>query len=554
MTAYEVTYWIAAIILLYRMIHNLIIFWQNRNCEFLLYFAFSQFFFALYLLFALQTINTEPAAALLPERLENACLPLVVSFFLLFVQKFRPIFSSRILYALLFLSAIFTLIILFYPNAYKLELAAPKTFPLLGVTFYETEQPIWVVMYLLLMMILMAWVLIRYIYFDSLHLTGSRALIISLIFLTITGTMDILVSLRIVYSPYTAHFGILFVMFAVESLFGVVIKFNPDQLMRRMESDQESAAADENEPEKTPALSGASEIKTETSTTPAATFGSAAVASPEVGKADTSAEGGGEIKVRITCLGPLDIYSGGKMIPFTQISRKKKLLKLFKMLLLKYGKWLHKEAVLEALWPELPEKGALNNLHALCFRMRKIFGHPDALIFAEDRLFLNRHVVQVDFVAFEKLLDRARDFYLNKDYDNAIALYQEAEGLYRGNFFDFDPYFEGAELIRENLRLRYKKSLIRLCEMFREQKHFQEMVEYSQKAVQLDELDEEVWRLHFQALNDAGRKNEALKKYERLKKVLKKEVDVDPDEVTVHMIDAIRSGEKPAGPVKNDNT
>lgn len=72
-------------------------------------------------------------------------------------------------------------------------------------------------------------------------------------------------------------------------------------------------------------------------------------------------------------MGRLDIYNDGKLVPFHAYSRQKKSLILLKYLILAYGRWVRRETILEALWPDTPEARALNNLHALCFRLRKVF-------------------------------------------------------------------------------------------------------------------------------------------------------------------------------------
>ncbi len=58
--------------------------------------------------------------------------------------------------------------------------------------------------------------------------------------------------------------------------------------------------------------------------------------------------------------------------------------------------------MLEFLWPKMSVKKALNSLHALCFRLSKIIGNPEALVFSEDRLIFRQDLVQTDFQLFEK--------------------------------------------------------------------------------------------------------------------------------------------------------
>ena len=503
MTAYELSYVLVIVILLYRTVYNLNIFRRSDGHRFLLYFALTLVSFALYLLLGLRTINVPTAAsALVYERVENSVLPLMAACFLLFAQSFRPVFSVLVLRVLLGMFAVFSLVILLHPGAYVAELSAPKHFPWLGVTIYETEQPPVVIIFFILMLVVLTRVLTKYVFEDSLHKTKSRFLVLALGLVFLTAIIDISVAARILHFPYTAHFGILAVLFAVEHLFTFEIRYNPELAPQVREAAKQAAV-----------------------------------------EAERPFQGDPEaVPIHIRCLGPLHIFVGGKEVPFTSFSRKKKLLRLLKMLLLRYGRWLHREEVLEQLWPELGQKGALNNLHALAFRLRKVLGHNEALIFAEDRLFLNRHLVQVDASRFEEQLDSAETAFSSGDREKALSVMGRAEEIYQGDFFEFDPYFEGADLMRDHLKGRFRRNLLRLCGLLEDSGQFEEMVRYAQKAVHLDEVDEESWRTFFLGLQKAGRKNEALKQFEELKKVLVREVDAEPDGETLDVIRSIRAG------------
>ena len=92
MTTYELTYLLVVVILIYRSFQHLLVFWRNRVSDFLFFFSMTQLFFAIYLILTLKTINVlEPSSALIYERLENACVPIMSLFFVLFAQRFLPV-------------------------------------------------------------------------------------------------------------------------------------------------------------------------------------------------------------------------------------------------------------------------------------------------------------------------------------------------------------------------------------------------------------------------------------------------------------------------------
>ncbi|EMG08449.1 bacterial transcriptional activator domain protein, partial [Leptospira interrogans serovar Grippotyphosa str. LT2186] len=179
----------------------------------------------------------------------------------------------------------------------------------------------------------------------------------------------------------------------------------------------------------------------------------------------------------------------------------------------------------------------------LCFRLRKIIGNPEALVFSEDRLFFRQDLVQTDFQLFEKHYQVGIKSIRKGDTELAIQEFRCARSFYKGVFFEFDLYFPESEIRREYIR----KSLIEifqfLCEKDSEKNEIKKLLDDSTNWIYLDDLDERAWRFHFEALFQLNRKNEALRKYQEFKKSLKKELDIEPESATFSLIEKIRSGE-----------
>lgn len=538
MTLYELTYLLTIVIIFYRAIINFFIFIRHRTPNFLFFFALTEVLFALYLIFVLETINVPPEQALIFERLENATIPLIGVFFAIFAHKMDGIFRQRsILAAIITANVIASLMIMILPGAYHEGIAAPKEFPTLGITFYETEQPLWVAIFLLFNFLLLVYVLVAIMTSGTGLFSGSKMLRGAMVVLALLFLHDILTALQIIYNPYLAHFGFLLTMFSMEYIVQVKAKRGDASL-------PDGDAADD---------SGDSEANTRSAAGgPAATDGKSATAARAArtkagrateGQAETGRKSAGKF-ARINCLGPLEIFVDDETIRFSEIARKRKLLKLFKLLLVHYGRGLHREAAIEALWPELSEANAYNNLHALCFRLRKFFRKPEVVVLTEEQLYLDPELVETDFQLFEQQLDRGLANYNKKQFDEAVSAIENAAALYRGPFFEFDPYFEAAAAHRDQLSIKYRKTLQALCEIYYSQNAFDRVLEYSRVAIDMDDLDEGSWRFLFRGLHLTGRKNEALKKYEELKKSLKKELDVEPDEATENLIRAIKADER----------
>lgn len=545
MTAYELTYVLVIVILFYRAFQNFLIFWRNRESDFLFYFALAQVFFALYLVFVLKTMNVlEPAQALIFERLENACVPIMSVFFLLFAQRFRPVFPDIALWGFAVVNVVLSLLILFYPHAYHLGLQSPKTFPVLGVTIYETTQPVWVMIVLTLDLFCIAGVMVRYMRKEMFERSESRFLALSLLIFALTALNDMAVSVELWTLPYIAHFGFVVVIFAVENLYQVEVRLSGHAIAELSGAPTVQAGAQQANPGsaaiaealgRPDGANGAAKSSPVTAQALVEVAGEAGV-SPQ---GESAQKAGADGRLFIRCLGALEIIAGNRVLPQTEIANKRKLLKLFKLLIVRYGKGIHREEALQALWPDLTEANALNNLHALTFRLRKIFQNPQALVSLEDRLALDPAVVDADFVRFERLCDKGLAMSQRKD-PSARPHLIDAANLYRGDFFEFDPYFEGVDAIRNQLQQKYKKALLALCAISLQENEHASLAEVASRAVQLDDLDEEAWRYYLRGLAGSGRKNEALKKYEEFRKLLKKELDVEPDEETEKVMRAVK--------------
>ena len=525
-TAYELTYLLTIVICCYRAIINFFIFIRHRTANFLFFFALTEIAFALYLIFVLETINVDAKSALLFERLENATIPLIAVFFMVFAQKLeKGLFPRPVFLGITAANLIGAAIILILPGAYHEGLQANKSFPALGVTFYETQQPLWVAIFLVFNFSLLMFVLLRIMTSGSGLFAGSFMFKAALGVLTVLFLHDIFISLQIIENPYLAHFGFLLTMFSMEYVLQVKARGGPED---PMPDEPEAPATGE-------ASAGTATADSKESPVSAGTNAPA----PKPAVPITSGK-----FARINCLGPLEIFVDGETIAFSEIARKRKLLKLFKLLLVNYGRGLHREAAIESLWPELSEANAYNNLHALCFRLRKFFRKPEVVVLTEEQLYLDAELVEADFVLFENELDQGLAAYNKKEYDRALQAIEQAGELYRGPFFEFDPYFEPAAAHRDHLSMKFRKTLQALCDIYYTREAFDRVLEYSRVAIDMDDLDEGSWRYHFRGLHLTGRKNEALKKFEELKKSLKRELDVEPDVATERLIKNIKADER----------
>ncbi|RHX90712.1 transcriptional regulator [Leptospira stimsonii] len=522
-TLYQISCYLVATILAYRTLHNLFLFYKNRKQVYLLHFAFLQVAYGFYLLFFTKTVNAISAQeALVWERFENACIPIFGMSLILFVNSYRRIFSKDFVYLYILLNVLLSGVILADPNSYHIGLAHERKFPALGIVIYETDQPLLVQYFYLSGILMIFWTLFKVITQFVRNLFRNLFLLVGLIVFCANAFLDILVAMDLVPIPYTSHFSFLILMFSVDSFLTL------NKSGREIREELKQALVSPEEFSLNPSSSSNQDKTKEEKVN--ATYA-------KIGSIQNERE-----QIFIRALGSLELEKGGVRIPQTEISSKKKMLKLVKILLVRFEKGIHRDELLELLWPGMTDKNALNSLHALCFRLRRIIGNPEALVFSEDRLFFRQDLVQTDFQMFEKHYEGGAKALRKGDLELAIQEFRFARAFYRGDFFDFDLYFPESEIRREYIR----KSLIEifrfLCEKDVERKEVEGLLEDSASWIRLDDLDERAWRFHFEALLQLDRKNEALRKYEEFRKSLRKELGVDPESETLALIERIRSG------------
>jgi DNA-binding SARP family transcriptional activator len=154
--------------------------------------------------------------------------------------------------------------------------------------------------------------------------------------------------------------------------------------------------------------------------------------------------------VRIGLLGGFSVMVGDRKID-ESAWRLRKAASLIKLLVLAPGHRLHRERVMDLLWPELGLRAASNNLRQTLYVARRTL-HPDPQIASryvslsgEQLVLCPEAQLWVDVEAFEEAVATARR---SKD----PAAYRASIELYSGELLPKDRYEEWAESRRQELR------------------------------------------------------------------------------------------------------
>jgi DNA-binding SARP family transcriptional activator len=125
----------------------------------------------------------------------------------------------------------------------------------------------------------------------------------------------------------------------------------------------------------------------------------------------------------------------------------------------------------------------------------------------------------------------------------AIAAYEAAGSLYRGDFLADAPYEEWAVLPREGLRLAYLDLLDRLSRLYFDQGRYADSAALCQRTIELDPCREDVHRRLIRCYSRQGRSYLGLRQYRACAVALRAELDVAPATATVRLQEALRRHE-----------
>ena len=142
--------------------------------------------------------------------------------------------------------------------------------------------------------------------------------------------------------------------------------------------------------------------------------------------------------VQIALLGRFDVIVNGSVSQASRLTRRQAA-SLVKLLALTPSHQLHRERVLDLIWPDDTVEEALPKLHKAAHYARRACEHEDAVVLRGElvRLFPDS-TLEVDALAFESLAHRALEL-------GDVAVARDALALYGGELLPEDRFEDWAE-------------------------------------------------------------------------------------------------------------
>jgi DNA-binding SARP family transcriptional activator len=164
--------------------------------------------------------------------------------------------------------------------------------------------------------------------------------------------------------------------------------------------------------------------------------------------------------LRIYTLGHFCLTVAGEGLAVDKWQRKKAVM-LLKCLVSRLGRPLHRELLIQYMWPGADVRSGWERLKVVISFLRKQLragGLTEEAVETTDKSYLlRRDAVWVDADAFEKLAFEGGELEKKGEITEALMRFENAKSLYRGDFMEGDPYEDWWAEERE-----------RLCEIYLE--------------------------------------------------------------------------------------
>jgi PAS domain S-box-containing protein len=249
--------------------------------------------------------------------------------------------------------------------------------------------------------------------------------------------------------------------------------------------------------------------------------------------------------LQVFALGGFGVVVAGRNIDIGKWKRKQAVT-LLKYLITQIDRPVHRERLLDCLWPDVDESRAWGRLKVTTYYLRhelRANGMSDEVVKTiGDAYLLRRDAVWLDADAFERLVTEGRALQDQALWSDALNRYVDAQRLYRGDYLEEEIFADWCAEERERLRELYLEMLARTAECHAALGQYAEVVEICHKALVFDPCRERFHSLLMEYLVKDGRSDLALAQYRHCQHVLAREFGTEPLPETQRLYQEILNG------------
>lgn len=145
-------------------------------------------------------------------------------------------------------------------------------------------------------------------------------------------------------------------------------------------------------------------------------------------------------QIRVCTFGGLTVYYGGSPVTIVWESQKARL--LFCCLLVTYDQWIHRQKLIEAVWPGCSPESGEKNFKTTLSRLRKSFSGArciNPVVAQGEAVRLDYQVISLDASDFRNKATNGFKLLVRGEIKAARKLLETAQDLYLGAFLPEEP-------------------------------------------------------------------------------------------------------------------
>ncbi len=245
-------------------------------------------------------------------------------------------------------------------------------------------------------------------------------------------------------------------------------------------------------------------------------------------------------RLNIQLLGSMTVMRGSKPVTGL-VTRKAEALLAY---LVMQKRPFPRELLADLLWDDRSQEQALANLRSLLSSLRRKL-KPYLIVTRQTIAFNHESDYWLDVAAFEAGLEIG-DQKLTTNLQSPISNLSEVISLYHDDFLagfhirEAHRFEEWAILQRERLRRLAAMALRRLADDSLRNGRYPQGIDYVNRLISLDNLNERAHRQKMLLLARSGQRNAALQQYEACRQILSEELGVEPAAATTELFTRLR--------------
>lgn len=236
--------------------------------------------------------------------------------------------------------------------------------------------------------------------------------------------------------------------------------------------------------------------------------------------------------ISVTALGSFAVRRGDETIPLTAW-QSKKARDLFKMLVVRRGRPLARDQVIERLWPDDEPSKASSKLSVALATVRSVLDpdkvHPSEYYVRSDGdlIRLEVDVVATDVDRFVDLATEALREHRRSSHDRATSMLEAAEAAYAGDVFEDDLYADWYVSLREEARVLYLDVARALAGRRAQHGEIEDAIRLLLRVLEREPYDEQAHLDLVTSLTSVGRHGDARRRYQQYASKMR-DLDIEP--------------------------